>query len=284
VEAAIAAVTSQKAAGFDLLKIHPGLTRPVYDAVATKAREFKIDVAGHVPLDVGLRHALATKYRSIDHLDGYIEAMAKNPMQSQFFGINLVDEVDESKLPDLVALTKEAGTWMVPTQSLLESAVNDDDPEVMARWPEMKYMPPEVIQKWIASKKNMTSKIPADQRKKFIALRRRILKALADGGVPIALGSDAPQVWNVPGFSAHRELKALTLAGLTPFQALQTGTVNVARYFGTESTTGTIAVGGRADLILLDANPLEDISNSQKIAGVMLGGKWMAGADLQLKP
>jgi len=83
----------------------------------------------------------------------------------------------------------------------------------------------------------------------------------------------------VPGFSAHRELQSLVRAGLTPYQALRTGTIRVAEYFGREDT-GTIAPGKRADLILLEANPLETISHSSRIAGVMLGGRWMPKAEL----
>lgn len=275
-EAAVGMVEKQKAAGYDLLKIHPGVKRDVFDALDAKADELGIPFAGHVPLDVGLHRALEAKYRSIDHLDGYVEALSTTPMDSKMFGLNLVAQVDESKLPALVAATRKAGTWMVPTQSLLEHWLNEDDPNAMAKWPEMKHVPAEQLQKWIEQKTSMTSQASAADRRKFLELRRRILKALFDGGVPIALGSDAPQTWNVPGFSAHRELKMMVTAGLTPFQALQSGTINVARYFGTDSSAGTVAKGKRADLVLLDANPLQDISNSSRIAGVMVNGRWLS--------
>jgi imidazolonepropionase-like amidohydrolase len=275
-EAAVQMVVEQKMAGYDLLKIHPGVSREAFDALDAKADELGIPFAGHVPLDVGLHRALEAKYKSIDHLDGYVEALSKTPTESKMFGLNLIDQVDESKLPALVKETKAAGTWMVPTQSLLEHWLSDDDPNEMAKWPEMKHVPAEQLQKWIEQKKGMTSQASAESRRKFLELRRRILEALFDGGVPIALGSDAPQTWNVPGFSAHRELKMMVAAGLTPFQALQTGTINVARYFGTESSTGTVAKGKRADLVLLDANPLQDIGNSSRIAGVMINGRWLS--------
>jgi imidazolonepropionase-like amidohydrolase len=150
----------------------------------------------------------------------------------------------------------------------------------MARWPEMKYMPAETIQGWIKQKAGQAAKFTAADRQKFLVLRRKILKALLDAGVPFALGSDAPQWWNVPGFSAHRELESLVAAGFTPFQALQSGTLNPARYFGTTSSTGTVATGKRADLVLLDANPLDEITNTTKIAGVLINGRWMSRADL----
>jgi imidazolonepropionase-like amidohydrolase len=107
--------------------------------------------------------------------------------------------------------------------------------------------------------------------------------ALHNAGVPFLLGVDAPQMWNVPGFSTHRELQSLVAAGLTPFQALQTGTVNVARFFGREDTAGTIAAGKTADLLLLDANPLTDIANTSKIRGIMLKGRYYTQAELLAK-
>jgi imidazolonepropionase-like amidohydrolase len=279
-EAAVAAVIAQKNAGYDLLKIHPGVPLAAFNALAAKADELKIPFAGHVPADVGLHRALEAKYRSIDHLDGYVEALAKNPADSQTFGVNLMNQVDESKIPALVKETKAAGTWQVPTEVLLVNWLNDEDPQAMARWPEMKYAPAEQVQKWIAAKEGMAAKFPAADRQKFLALRRKLIKALHDGGVPFALGSDAPQTWNVPGWSAHRELKVIVAAGLTPYQALRTGTANVALYFGTQDSTGTIAPGRRADLLLLDANPLQDISNTMRIAGVMLNGRWLPKAEI----
>jgi imidazolonepropionase-like amidohydrolase len=279
-EAAVAAVTAQKTAGYDLLKIHPGVPRAAFDAMAAKADELKIPFAGHVPADVGLHRALEAKYRSIDHLDGYVEALVDNPGESQTFGVNLVNRVDESKIPALVKATRAAGTWQVPTEVLLVNWLNDEDPEAMARWPEMKYTPGDVVKKWIANKQATTAKFPAADRQKFLALRRKLIKALHDGGVPFALGSDAPQTWNVPGFSAHRELKVIVAAGLTPYQALRTGTANVGTYFGTEATTGTVATGKRADLLMLDANPLQDIGNTTRIAGVMINGRWLSKADI----
>ena len=282
-EVAVESVAAQKAAGYDLLKIHPGIQRDVFDALAAKAAEVKIDFAGHVPLEVGLHRALEARYRSIDHLDGYVEALSKNPMQSQFFGVNLVNEVDESKIPALVAETKKAGTWMVPTQVLMDNLLDDVDPAVMQDWPEMKYaLNPGEIQKWVAQKQMFMSKIPAADRAKFLQLRRRILKELHTAGVPFALGSDAPQIWNIPGFSAHRELQSLVKAGLTPYQALRTGTVAVGIYFNTPDV-GTIAAGKRADLVLLDGNPLEKIENTTRIAGIVVAGRWYSRQDLDRK-
>jgi imidazolonepropionase-like amidohydrolase len=279
-EMAVEAVIAQKKAGYDLLKIHPGVPRDVFDALAAKADELKIPFAGHVPAAVGLMRALEAKYASIDHLDGFVEALTKDPSaQSTFFGTNLMNDVDESKLPALVSAAKAAGVWQVPTQVLLENLLNDTSIDDLAARPEMKYMPPETIKNWIGTKQKFLQTSQAE-RTKLLGLRRRFIKTLFDAGVPFALGSDAPQFWNVPGFSVHRELRSLVDAGLTPYQALRTGTANVGVYLKTDSATGTLATGKRADLLLLDANPLQNIDNSWKIAGVMVNGRWLSKAEI----
>src|SRR5690606_20279555 len=108
-----------------------------------------------------------------------------------------------------------------------------------------------------------------------------LLHSLHQAGAPIALGSDAPQFFNVPGFSLHREMGMMAAASLSPHDVLMTGTANAARYFRTEQEFGTIAPGRRADLILLTANPLEDLANAQRRAGVMVRGKWLPEEQIQ---
>jgi imidazolonepropionase-like amidohydrolase len=282
-DAAVAMVVEQHKAGYDLLKIHPGVPRDAFDAMAARAGELGIPFAGHVPEAVGLMRALEAKYRSIDHLDGYVEALVPGASGSQIFGVNLAAKADETRIAALVEATRAAGTWQVPTEILLVNWLNDEDPQVMAKWPEMKYVEPGILTKWIAQKQGFLAKYPQADRQKLLALRRKLIKALHDGGVPFALGSDAPQTWNVPGFSAHRELGALVAAGLTPYEALKSGTANVGVHFGTQSTVGTVAAGRRADLILLEANPLTNIANSSRIAGVMVNGRWLSKADIETR-
>ncbi len=227
--------------------------------------------------------ALEARYRSIDHLDGYVEALVPNATGSQTFGVNLVAQADEGRIPALVKATRAAGTWQVPTEILLVSWLNDEDPQAMAKWPEMKVRSARTAGEVDRAEAGVCREVSAGDRQKLLALRRKIIKALHDGGVPFALGSDAPQTWNVPGFSAHRELGAIVAAGLTPYEALKSGTVNVGVYFGTQSTVGTVATGKRADLILLDANPLTNIANSSRIAGVMVNGRWLSKADIDAR-
>ncbi len=119
----------------------------------------------------------------------------------------------------------------------------------------------------------------AKDRARFIAVRRRIIKALQDAGAGLLLGSDAPQVWNVPGFSIHRELATYVASGLTPYEALATGTRNVATYLN-RPDGGTVRQGARADLVLLDANPLENIANTRRIAGVIVAGRWIPKTEI----
>ncbi len=282
-DAAVAMVVEQKKAGYDLLKIHPGVPRTAFDAMAARADALTIPFAGHVPEAVGLTRALEAKYRSIDHLDGYVEALVPGASGSQIFGVNLAAQADESRIPALVKATRAAGTWQVPTEILLVNWLNDEDPQAMAKWPEMKYVEPGILTKWIAQKQGFVAKYSQADRQKLLALRRKLIKALHDGGVPFALGSDAPQTWNVPGFSAHRELGAIVAAGLTPYEALKSGTASVGVYFGTQSSVGTVAAGKRADLILLEANPLTNIANSSRIAGVMVNGRWLSKADIDAR-
>ncbi|HEX6106354.1 MAG TPA: amidohydrolase family protein [Gemmatimonadales bacterium] len=287
-EAAATAVREQKAAGYDLLKIHPGLSREVFDTLAAAAHRVGIPFAGHVPKDVGLARAIEARYASIDHLDGYLEAMLRDgsPVpagESAFFGMNLGEYLDEAKLPALVRATKEAKVWNVPTQVLMENLISAGTAEELARRPEMRYVPAATLAQWTEAKNTMLQETGSSEAsaRRMIEVRRKLIKALHTAGAGLLLGSDAPQVYNVPGFSTHRELESLVAAGLTPYQALETGTRNVAAYFGTVRETGTIEKGKRADLVLLEADPLADVRNTTKRAGVMVRGRWLPQAEIQ---
>lgn len=283
---AAAMVTDQKNAGYDLLKIHPGVPRAAFDSLAATANRLRIPFAGHVPLEIGLDVALTSKYSTIDHLDGFVEAMYTGPQPltpqvNGFFGLGIMRQIDQSKFQSIVDRVKASGVAMVPTQILMDNYANDATGEQLTTAPEFRYWVPQQVAAWRTNKDNTLSQlpIPGEQRQEFIALRRRFIKALYDAGVPFLLGSDAPQLWNVPGFSAHRELGALVAAGLTPYQALRTGTVDVARFLGEEGRSGVVRAGARADLLLLDANPLENIANSLRINGVVVNGRWIGPAE-----
>ena len=113
------------------------------------------------------------------------------------------------------------------------------------------------------------------------ALRRTILTALHAGGAPILLGTDSPQIFSVPGFAMHHEMRLWVEIGMTPYQVLETGTRRGAEYFDATDDFGSVAVGHRADLLLLTANPIEDIANVASRAGVMVNGRWIPERQIQ---
>jgi imidazolonepropionase-like amidohydrolase len=276
-------VRKQKEAGYDYLKLHPGLTRVKFDAVAATAKEVGIPFAGHVSFGVGVWRAIEAGYSSIDHLDGFVEALVPgietmNEQQTGLFGLYIGDKVDESKIPALMKALKEKNVWVVPTQSLADRWFHPDfTPEKFLADPDHKYMKPETVTQWNNTKTNLMAnpEYSAAKVEALIKIRRKLILECQKNGVGLLLGCDAPQVFNVPGFSTHNELEYLVASGLTPYQALQTGTTNVARYLGKENESGTVAAGKIADLILLNANPLQSVSNTKKIEGVVLNGKWM---------
>ncbi len=283
-DSAVRTAVHQRTVGYDFIKIHPGLAREVFDSLDAAADRAGITLAGHVPVHVGLHRALEARYWSIDHLDGYVESLAgrEGDAVGGWFGVNFTGTVDPSQIAPLARATADAGVWNVPTQTLVESYAQARHLETLRARPELRYMPPETRQQWINFTTNAARQAPPDDvLERWIAVRRTLLKALQDAGAGLALGSDAPQVWNVPGFSVHRELESMVAAGLTPYQALETGTRNIARFLGVEDRAGTIAVGKQADLILLDANPLTDIRHTTRRAGVMLRGVWMPQAEIQ---
>jgi imidazolonepropionase-like amidohydrolase len=279
-------VEEQKKAGYDFLKLHPGLTPETFGAIAKRAKELRIPFAGHVSYAVGVQRAIDAGYATIDHMDGFVEYLVPgieqiSEQQAGLFGMFVGYKADFSWIAPLVKSLKDKNVWVVPTQCLSEKWFAPGDPKAWDDKPEMKYIDRKTRDAWINSKASLQKNPLYDpaQVRKFIELRRRILKALHDGGVGILLGSDAPQVFDVPGFSAHDELAYYVIAGLTPYEALRTGTVQ-AGVFLKDDNIGTIREKAYADLVLLSGNPLESISNTRRIEGVMLQGKWMDAATI----
>ncbi len=287
VDAAVRMVGEQHAAGYDFLKIHPGLSRAEFDAIADTATRLQIPFAGHVPEDVGVDAALAAGIASIDHLDGYMETLLPANIDPSggfggFFGVLLADAADASRIEPIAQATATAGVWLVPTESLFEHALSPVDAESMTRWPEMQYMPAATVEQWRAAKENLRRDVAEKPGlvTRAIELRHQLILALHKAGAGLLLGADSPQIFNVPGFAIHRELEYLVDAGLTPYAALQTGTANPAGFLAATARFGTVQPGLDADLLLLDANPLDDISNTRRIHGVMLRGRWLDRREL----
>jgi hypothetical protein len=296
IEIAEKMVRDQKAAGYDLLKISEGSSPPVYEAIAKTAAEVKIDFAGHVPNEVGVRRAIAVRQRSIDHLDNYLEGLEADdsPLRgadARTRARDLPFHVDERKIAELARLTREAGVWNAPTMALWEVFHSGETGEAIRdSMAEVRYMPRSTVDQWVKSKNALLQPgasvfmgfgVGSKTGPRVIELRRKMLKGLREAGARIILATDSPQVFSVPGFSIHREMRVMAEVGFTPFEILESGTRNVALYFGTVSETGTVEQGKGADLVLLEANPLEDISNVSRRAGVVVAGRWIPEREIQ---
>lgn len=278
-----AMVREQKKAGYDFLKLHPGLSVAKFDSISSAAHEVGIPFAGHVSYEVGVWRAIDAGYASIDHLDGFVESLVPGienipEQEAGIFGLNVAKYADSSRIPRLMKALKDKNIWVVPTQALAERWFSPGASAATLRSaPEMKYMSSKTLDQWESSKNNLQSGPGYDEAavNQFVQLRRDLIRACSRYGVPLLLGSDAPQVFNVPGFSLHHELKYLVDAGLTNYEALMSGTANVGKFLE-RPDIGVIKVGAVSDLILLNANPLIDINNTSKIEGVMMGTNWMS--------
>lgn len=281
-------VAEQRAAGYDFLKIHPGLDRSRYDAIVEAAREQNLTLGGHVPAEVGLIRALEVRQATVDHFDDFVTVLVPEGAASGpggFFGVLHADAVDETRIAALVERIRAAGVWNVPTESLIHHLLlPSPTTDALLAWPEMAYVPPQMRAQWAQARNSLQGhpSYDAATARRFADTRGRLIKALHDAGAGLLLGSDAPQIFQVPGFSIHHELRILVESGLTPWEALRTGTHNVATFLGEEDRFGAVATGQRADLILLEADPLADVANVQRRAGVMLNGRWLSEADIQV--
>jgi imidazolonepropionase-like amidohydrolase len=164
--------------------------------------------------------------------------------------------------------------------------VSEAKPEELLKWPELQYVPAK-MREGFANQKQSTANIPApsSERQRYLELRNKMLMALHAAGAKLLIGPDSPQFFLVPGFATHRELQSFVAAGLTPYQAIEAATRNPGEYFAEVMKVprdfGTIEVGMRADLMLLDANPLESVANLSKRVGVMTRGRWLAESELR---
>ena len=271
-EHAAAKVRQQVEEGWDLLKVHPGLTKDEFDAMASTANELGIRFGGHVPADVGLAHAIEMGQETFDHIDGYIQYMNGESTP-----------VSDEQIAEAVEMTTASGTWVVPTMVLWETLYGLSDINWLRNLPELKYMPAVTVNNWIDTHQRRISNPNLDRtaNQHRIDNRMRLLQALNEGGARILMGTDAPQQFSVPGFSIHVELKRMEEAGMTPFEIYKTGTTNVGEYFKEQDTFGIVADGHRADLMLVNANPLEDVAHIQQRSGVMVRGQWLSEEAIQ---
>ena len=277
-----------KVDGYDLIKTHEGMSLDAFNALAETASEVDIPFGGHVSDYVGLRHALASGQMSIDHLDNYVEALAPSDDRADedrgLRGVGaLLESVDESRIPELVRATVESGTWVVPTMVLWETAFFNErgSADVLSERPEVRYMPPEMVDRWREAVDARLASTDIETNRRVATLRRNILAALHEGGANIALGTDSPQIFSVPGFAMYHEMALYAEVGMTPYEVLEIGTRRPAEYFDAADQFGTVAVGRRADLILLEANPADDIGSVRNRVGVMVNGRWIPADEIE---
>lgn len=272
-EAAAQSVAWQKAQGYDFVKVYDHLSSEVYRAILDAARENDMPVVGHVPFSVGLEEVLAGGQQTIEHLTGYID-----PDAVEFI-------IPEDQIDDYALITRQAGVWNCVTLS--EYPKSKETPEGFERLQNqlgLVYVSPgtRMISPFLymMAAKSHTYQ-GSDYPQRITALNQQMVRALHQVGAGILLGTDAAQAYHLPGFAVHEELAMLVEAGLSPYEALAAGTRNPALAMGKQGEFGTLEVGKRADLILLENNPLSDVRNLQKRSGVMLRGRWLPEAQLQ---
>lgn len=287
-----AAVAAQKAAGFDFIKVYSLLPRDAFLAIAEEARKANIPFAGHVPGTVRVSEAATAGMQSIEHLTGVLlecssqeDAIRKANLAAKTspellrrgreIAKELLDTYDERKAAALFARLVQNRTWQCPTLTVNRSVSHLADAGFV-KDDRLRYIPDEMRQSWDPRNdfrlRDMTPENFAT-RKLTYAKQLQIVGAMNRAGVRFVAGTDLGNPYIFPGFSLHDELALLVEAGLSPLQALQAATANAAELTGS-SELGTVAAGKLADLVVLDANPLEDIHNTTKIAAVVLDGRY----------
>jgi imidazolonepropionase-like amidohydrolase len=289
-EDARAAVKEMADRGYDFVKLTLFITPPVYDAIVDEAKRQRIPVVGHVDPEVGVARALKAG-QQIEHLDNYLESVLADsaPMEASVSDRGLfrpknwesLDWIDDTKVERIAGETARAGIFTCPTLTVFKTAfaLGQSEEEIRAR-PDWDIMPAEMRKLYLGAREKYWSQAASEERRmRYVEVRNRLVKAIADSGGKIMAGSDTPEWFFAYGWTIHRELESLVAAGLTPYQALAAGTRNPAEFLRASKEWGTIEEGKRADLLLLEANPLENIRNTARIEAVSVGGRWIDRAE-----
>ena len=282
------AVEDLKRRGADFIKLQSLIPREAVFAIAEEAKKQEIPFEGHVPDAVRASEMSEAGMKSFEHLIGVFEG--SSPAEDEFLKGNKTEgkflaSYDGARAVSLAEMLAKNQTWQCPTLVWERGGNLIDVSDFNNKDERMKYVP--------ASWKNKTWKRFTDEitqgygtddlatRKKFIEKELEVVGMLHKAGVPFLAGTDTPAGVHIfPGYSLHEELQRFVAAGFTPLEAMQTATINPARFFGVEDQAGTVEKEKLADLVLLSANPLEDIANTQKIAAVILNGRYLRRADL----
>ena len=302
------AVIQVKQNGADFVKVYSLLSRDAYFAIADESKKQGIPFEGHVPDSVTLEEASNAGQMTVEHLTGVLAACSSHEAELLKSAQETVAAIDTGQLPSVrfwgpefrarqkLALEtyspqkaetvfgelKKNHTWQCPTLTVLRSMAYSDDPS-FTNDPRLKYIPRDIVSSWNPKADPFLKDKTAEDwalSKKVFSKDLDIVGAMERAGVEILAGTDTLNPYCLPGFSLHDELGLLVQSGLTPMQALQAATRNPARFLGREKDLGTIATGKIADLVLLDANPLDDIGNTRKISAVVFGGKFYTRTSL----
>lgn len=257
-----------KERGYNFLKIADNLPEDIYLQLLEEAYLNNIEVIGHGQRELPLEYSLRMK--SIVHMEEFLNIFSKEQRDSVLF------------LEETARKIKASGVYVSPTLGIFEMISRYADKskfEVLKAGEELKYLPESYVSHWKSDKINYTTKpwftAPTSLKRLESELQwqMKLTRILHDNGVPLLAGSDTYGFF-LPGFSLHHELKLINSTGISAYETLKMATVIPARYLNRYSVSGTVTKGKTADLILLNKNPLEDISNTQSIAGVMLKGEW----------
>lgn len=284
-----ALVREQREAGYDFLKPYARLTPAAYAELARAGRESNVPLMGHVPEAVPLSEVLAAGQRTIEHLTGF--AAAAKPAHSPEARVDFESEarawplVSDARLAELARSMQTSGTWNCPTLVVLSKWTQGAEADALLARPEMRYVAPFTRSGWNPRSpfnylRRMSPEAVAAARDS-VAHRQRAVRALQTAGAGLLLGTDTGNPYVVAGFAVHEELALLVAAGLTPYQALRAGTVEAARALGAEADWGSVSVGKRADLVLLEEDPLLDVRHAARRVGLVLAGRWWPEAELQ---
>lgn len=285
------AVIEHKRAGYDFIKIHGDFSREAYRKLFEVARREGMRVIGHAPRNLGIEAIFEERQHAIAHAEEYIYAYFYFKSEKSIRNANLEEKNRffselATRIPSVAQATANAGVWVIPNLTAYKGIglqAKDIKP-VLAR-PEVKYVPQAFAKDWQPERNTYVLRFSKGDAawyfEKQYVLLEKLVKAFRDAGVPMLAGTDTPIPSIVPGFSLHDELSDLVAAGLTPYEAIRTATVNAARFLEALDQAGTIAVGKRADLVLIDGDPLKDVRNIRRISGVMAGGRWLPRDELQ---
>jgi len=263
-----------KTRGWDFIKVYNSIATDVFNALMDEAKLQGLAVIGHGVRAPGMKGILEAGQVMIAHAEEYIYTHFNNTY-------------DASRIPAAVEMTVRVGAYLTTTLSAYETILlqwgNPAGRAALLAKPEVKYVHPNWLSEWRGSNRYINNSGTLVSAFEF---QKNFIKAFHDAGVPLLLGTDTPTIPGIlPGFGIHQDLRNLVSAGLRPYDAIKAGTRNagefIRKYVPNAEPFGTIAVGKRADLILLTANPFSNVENVAKRAGVMVRGRWLSEKKLQ---